>query len=169
MSLYGPKLRLPKVDIPTPGNPSWNMDKEKKWIIGIAVALIVIALIVLFGPSLVNGTGEAFGNAINPAVQISWKNNPLDLKTNPVDAAELTIEFKNTTKTDTDINFSLNYPNKEILEYCPTYTFYSVAPQDTRSVTCFVKRSGEIFTGTYSIEINSNLGKANTKLEIVGK
>ncbi|MEI7961411.1 MAG: hypothetical protein WCI04_03670 [archaeon] len=169
MSLYGPKLRLPKVEIPNPSNPSWNLEKEKKLIIGIVVAVVLIALIVLFGPLLVNGTGEAFGNTLNPAMQISWKNNPVNLKTNPVDSAELTIEFINTTKERMDINFSLIYPNKEILEYCPKYYFEKVSPQDTRSVTCFVKRNGEIYTGTYSIEIKSNLGNTTTKLEIIGK
>jgi hypothetical protein len=33
MSLYGPRINIPQVDIPTPSNPSWNFDKEKKLII----------------------------------------------------------------------------------------------------------------------------------------
>lgn len=169
MSLYGPRLRLPKVDMPNPGNPSWNLDKEKKWIAGGIIAVVVIALIVLFGPGLVNGTGEAFGNAINPSVEVSWKNNPLDLKTNPVDAAELTLTFKNTTKTNQDINFSLKYPNNEIIEYCPTYQLKSVSPGDSRIITCLFRRNGEIFTGTYSISVASNIGNATTKLEVLGK
>lgn len=169
MSLYGPKLRLPKVDIPTPGNPSWNMDKEKKWLLMIGIAIVIIVAAIFLGPIILNSAGEGLGNALSPALQISWKNNPLDLKTNPVDAAELTLTFNNTTKQDQNISFSLSYPNTEIIEYCPKYDFSNVAAGDTRTVTCFIRRNGEIFTGTYSITVNSTLGNATTKLEVLGK
>lgn len=169
MSLYGPRLRLPKIDIPTPSNPSWNLDKEKKWIAaGIAVVIIAV-LIILFGPMVINGISEALGNTLNPSLQINWKNNPLDLRTNPVDAAELTLNFKNNTKENQDVTFSINLPNEEIIPYCPTYHLETIAPEDERIVVCLFRRSGEIFTGTYTVEINSNLGNTKTRLEVIGK
>lgn len=169
MSLYGPKIRLPKVDAPIPGNPSWNFDKERKWILGAIVAIIVIVIIWFAGPILLSGAGDALGNTFNPAIQVSWKNNPLNLKTSSVDSAQLSIVFTNTSKQTQDIYFALNYPSTEIIEFCPEYTLKNVAPGDSRTVNCTFRRNGEIFSGTYSIDVNSNLGTAKTKLEIIAK
>lgn len=170
MSLYGPRLRLPKMDIPSPSRPSWNLEKEKKIIVFAIAAIVIIVAILVIAPIIMNTIGSFWENATSPpSIQLAWKNNPLDLQKDSIASAELTISFTNTKKTDQNIYFTLNYPNSELLQFCPDYVLYNVAPEDKRTVTCLFRRNGEIFTGTYSIEIQSNLGNAKTKLEVLAK
>ncbi len=170
MSLYGPKIRMPKVDMPNPGNPSWNLEKEKKIAIFIAAAIIIVIIAVFAVPYLLNGASGIIGN-IGEAngVSLSWNNNPLDLKKNPTEYATLTIEFTNTGKFEKTINFEIMNPYPELLDVCSADKLETMLPGDKRTVNCLFRRNGEIFTGTYSIEVASNVGNAKTKLEIIAK
>ncbi len=170
MSLYGPKIRMPKMDMPQPGNPSWNMEKEKKIAIFVVVAIIIILIAVIAIPAILNqasgaldGLGEANG------VKTEWSNNPLDLKKNPTEYATLTIEFTNTGKFERTINFEIINPYPELLDVCSADKLETMLPGDKRTVNCLFRRNGEIFTGTYTIEIRSDVGSAKTKLDIIAK
>ena len=179
MSLYGPRINLPKVNLPSPNSPSWNLDKEKKIAIGVILAIIVLVLVWFLLPVAVQGFSAFIENATNPAIQISWKNNPLDL-TKEVKEAEMDLIFTNTTKEQINVTFNISTPSQEIIIFCPNsiydtnksaYLLENIAPKDNRKVPCIVRRNSNesVFSGSYTIDITTNLGNTKTTLEIISK
>jgi hypothetical protein len=177
MSLYGPKIHIPKVEIPSPANPSWNLDKEKKILVFGVIAIIAILLIVFFLPPLTQWAGALFSNAINPAVQLSWSNVPLD-KTKGLERAELTMSFTNKNNSTQDILFNFNYDKSLLYEMCVgalydttqnAYTIQNVAPGENRVLKCSFNTLPDttVLTGSYTIEIASNIGNVKTTLEVI--
>jgi len=172
MSLYGPKIRMPKVDMPQAGNPSWNLDKEKKIAVFAIIAIIVIVIGIFVIPAVLRSATGLFGlfdNTMANGINLSWSNNPLDLKKDPTNYAALTVEFTNTGKFERTVNFEIINPYPELLDICSTSKLETMLPGDKRTVTCLFRRNGEIFTGIYTIEVQSDVGNAKTKLEIVAK
>jgi hypothetical protein len=179
MSLYGPRINLPKVDIPSPSNPSWNLDKEKKILIFALIAIVIIVLMIFLVPPALQGINDFFSGALNPAVQVSWKNNPLDL-TKEVKEAEMDVLITNTTKEIQNITFNITTPSQEIIIFCPNsiydsnksaYLLENVAIGDKRRVPCIVRRNPNesVFTGSYTIDIITSAGNTKTTLEIISK
>ena len=179
MSLYGPKITLPKVDIPSPGRPSWNLEKEKKLVVIAAVVIIVIIALVLVVPILAQGASGFLDSAFNPSIQVNWKNNPLDL-TKGATNAEMDLTIQNTTKETKTISFNITTPSKEIIVFCPNsifdvnsgnYLLENVSAGDKREVPCLIRRNSNepILTGSYTLSINTNLGNTKTSLEVVSK
>ncbi len=180
MSLYGPRLNLPKVDLPSPSNPSWNLDKEKKLIIGIVIALIVIGLLIVIVPIILNSLSEVSMPSFNPAVSVVWKNNPLDI-TQGVTNAQLDLILTNTTKNLVkETLFNITTDSKEIIIFCPdslydvnksSYVVENLSPNDKRKIPCIIRRnaSASVFSGTYTLNINTSLGNTTTNFEIITK
>jgi len=158
MSVYGPKINLPKIQMPSMPEIS---GKTLGVLAIIIIVAIVIATIVLTMPSLPN----LFNNHIN----VSWKNNPLDLKSNLAKAAELTLTLTNNTETKQNITMNVSTESEEIIVFCPYNTFENVEPKNSRQITCIVRRnpSGSIFTGNYTLTITTTLGEAKTTLDVV--
>jgi len=182
MSLYGPKLRLPKVDIPiaSGGGASWNLEKEKKIALYL-IGAIVILVILWFGlPILFTFLTSGLDSILNPAVTVSWRNNPLNI-TNGVREAELDLTLTNTTKQEqTAVSFNILTNSNEIIIFCPnsiydsnkgTYLLENIAPGDKRKIPCIVRRnpSESVFSGSYTLEILTSLGNTKTNLEIISK
>ncbi len=180
MSLYGPRLNLPKVELPSPSNPSWNLDKEKKLIIGVVAAIVIILIIAMIGPSILNAISEMSVNAFNPAVGVVWRNNPLDI-TQSVKEAQLDLILTNTTKSlIKETLFNITTDSEEIIIFCPnslfdtnksSYLVENLSPNDIRKIPCIVRRnaSASVFSGTYTLRINTSLGNTTTKFEIITK
>jgi len=179
MSLYGPRINLPRIEIPSPANPSWNLEKEKKFAILIVAAIIVLILLVVFLPPIIQGATEYLNNSMNPAVQVSWKSNPLDL-TKQVKEAEMDLLITNTGKETTSVTFNITTPSKEIIIFCPNsiydannsrYLLENISPGDKRKIPCIVRRdsSESVFSGSYTITIDTSIGKIDTVLEIISK
>jgi len=179
MSLYGPRINLPKVDIPSPISPSWNLDKEKKLALMVIVAIIVIALILFLLPPILSAVGEFFSTSMNPALNVSWKNNPLDL-TKEIKEAQMELQITNTTKQVQNVTFNITTSSQEIIIFCPNsifdtnkgaYLLENIAPNDKRKVPCIVRRNSaeSVFSGSYTIEITSSLGNTRTILEVISK
>lgn len=180
MSLYGPRLKLPKVELPNPSNPSWNMDKEKKLIIGVIAALVIIALLVLIVPIILNSLSEISLPSFNPAVGVVWRNNPLDI-TQGIKEAQLDLILTNTTKTlIKETLFNITTDSEEIIIFCPNslydanksaYVVENLSPNDKRKIPCIIRRNAaaSVFSGTYTLNINTTLGNTTTAFEIITK
>ncbi len=159
MSIYGPKLRLPKIRLPDfslPDLPLPNIDAKKLTIILIVILLIAT---ILFSMALLNNFGSP--------ISVIWKNNPLYLS-EINNFSELTIIIVNNTETTRNITLEVTSDSKEIIIFCPESIFPNVAPEKYRQTTCIIRRNPneKIFTGTYEILINTNIGKSSTTLEI---
>ncbi|MFA6269259.1 MAG: hypothetical protein WCW13_05060 [archaeon] len=177
MSLYGPKIHLPKVELPSPANPSWGMEKEKKIFVFGVLAIIIIVLLVMFLPPLTQGVADFFSNSINPAVQLSWNNVPLD-KTKSIDRAEMSISFTNKDTATKDILYNFNYDREILYEMCVgalydanqnAYIIQNVSQNEKRVLKCsFNTRPDKtVLTGSYTIEVASNIGNVKTTLEVI--
>jgi len=183
MSLYGPRLNLPKVNFPNPSNPSWNMDKEKKLIIGIGIALLILLILVIIGPIILKSLSEITLPSFNPAVQVDWENNPL-YRTQGMTSAQLTLIITNNTKElIKELLFNVKTDSGEIEINCPNslydvnksnYVLYNLSPNDVRKIPCIVRRLYDptnelVYSGTYTIKINTTLGNTTTNFEIITK
>jgi hypothetical protein len=181
MSLYGPKLRLPKVDIPTPASgPSWNLEKEKKIALYAAIVIMVLVLLWFGLPIVFQFITSGLDSMLNPAVQVSWKNNPLNI-TNGVREAELDLTLINNTKLEqTQVSFNITTNSNEIIIFCPNsiydlnkgeYTLSNIAPGDKRKIPCIIRRNPQesVFSGNYTLDITTSLGNTKTNLEIIAK
>ncbi|MDD4251137.1 MAG: hypothetical protein PHX27_03025 [Candidatus ainarchaeum sp.] len=155
MSIYGPRLRLPKISLPNINIPKMNMK-----IIGIILILILVLATILF----IFSTPLDFSQHI----LVNWRNNPLNLKENQAENAELNLTIINNTQQTHTIDLNVISESKEIIIFCPDTTFPNVAPNHKREITCLIKRNPKekIFAGTYQININTNIGKTSTTLEI---
>jgi len=156
MSVYGPKIEMPHVEI-----PQANIDPK---IIGLIIgALAIIIIAIFFIPPILE--------SMNPSIKLAWTNNPLDLKDNPATPASLNITLINNTKETTDITLSVTSESEEIIIFCPDNTIPKVEPNGVRKTDCLIRRNPDsrIFAGTYSIKVKTNLGEAITTLEVKTK
>jgi hypothetical protein len=180
MSLYGPRLNLPKVDLPSPANPSWNLDKEKKLIIGVLAALILIAIIIIIGPIILNALGSFTLPSFNPSIEVNWRNNPLDITQGIKEAQLDLILINNTKELIKETRFNITTDSEEIIIFCPNslydanksaYLVENLSPEDKRKIPCIVRRNAAaaVFSGTYTLKINTTLGNTTTKFEIITK
>lgn len=180
MSLYGPRLNLPKVDLPSPANPSWNLDKEKKLILGIIAVLVIIGILVIITPVILESLGNLHLPQFNPAVQVDWRNNPLDITQGVKEAQLDLILTNNTDKPIKEILFNITTDSKEIVIFIPNslydanrsaYVVENLAPNDKRKIPCIVRRNAAatVFSGTYTLNINTTLGNTTTNFEIITK
>lgn len=170
MSIYGGKLHLPKIFSRDPTIPSGDstgggpgIASKLPIIIGALLVIIVIILLIVFGPEMMK--------SLNPAISVSWKNNPLDLKDQSSNSAELNIVLVNTTDKITDITMEVTTESDELIVFCPYTAFTKVEPGNNRQVTCIVRRNPEknIFAGNYTLTITTNLAEAKTTLEVKTK
>jgi len=179
MSLYGPRISLPKLDIPNPASPSWNLEKEKKLIIGIIALLIILGIIMFAGPVIVSTFSKFIENSLNPSVKVEWKNNPLDL-TNGIREAELDLILVNTSEEIKEVTFNITTNSEEVIIFCPNsiydsirgaYILENLAPKDKRKIPCILRRNPDesVFTGTYTIDITTSMGNTKTTLEVISK
>ena len=169
MSLYGPRIKLPRLELPEISAPSFDLGEMKKVAIMVGVVLFVIVILFLVGAPTINWIGGFLLASTQESIKLKWNNNPWNIKQYPYSTAELSITFINNTTTDKNVYFSLNYPKREFVEFCPDYHLEALSPGDQRKITCLFRRVGEIYSGTYTIEIVSNLGSQKTKLEIIAK
>jgi hypothetical protein len=155
MSIYGPKIRMPSFRL-----PKLSVPKPEISIKGISLILIIILIIATI--AFIFSNPISFNNHIN----IYWVNNPLDLKdkTN----AELNLSIINTGETTQNISLSVTTDSEEIIIFCPDAEFPNVAPGHERKTTCIVRRNPntKIFSGTYMLSIQTNLGSKQTSIEI---
>jgi len=141
-----------------------NLGGAKKPLLIVAAVIVVILVVLLLASSMEGWFNQPIG--------ISWKNNPLDLKQPGVYSAELDLVLVNTTDKLTDIDLSVTTDSsEELIIFCPYTHFTNVAPQNNRSVTCLIRRNpnNNIFSGTYTLTVTTNLGSAQTTLEIKTK
>ena len=181
MSLYGPKLRLPKVELPSPSSgPSWNLEKEKKILIYLIGAIILVGILYFAIPPVISFFTGGLDSMLNPAVSVAWRNNPLNI-TNGVREAELDLTLTNTTKTEqTQVTFNITSNSNEIIIFCPNsiydsnkgvYLLENIAPGDKRKIPCIIRRNPaeSVFSGVYTLDILTSLGNTKTNLEIISK
>lgn len=180
MSLYGPRLNLPKVDLPNPANPSWNLDKEKKLILFALIAIVIIALLVAVVPPLINSLSSISMPSFNPSVSVKWTNNPLDI-TQGVKEAQLDLILTNNTKSlAKEVLFNITTDSEEIVIFCPdslydinksAYIVENLSPGDKRKIPCIVRRNAaaSVFSGTYTLQVDTSMGNTATTFEIITK
>ncbi len=156
MSIYGPRLRLPKISLPI----SLAMPK-----LGLKTLLILLSLILLIATiTFFVSTPIDFSQHIT----VYWNNNPLNLKENQATSAELKLIILNDSKETQNIMLEVNSESSELIIFCPDKSFPNVAQNHKRETTCIIRRNPneKIFAGTYKINIITNLGKTSTTLEI---
>jgi uncharacterized membrane protein len=156
MSVYGPKIDLPKVELP-------ETSIDPKIIVGVILLLVLLISLFFIMPII--------SQIMNPAIKVSWTNNPLNLKEKPTEPAELNLTLINNTEEMLTLNLEVNTPSNEILVFCPYITFENVEPGKERQVKCLIRRNPDslIFAGTYDLKIKTNLGETNTTLQVVTK
>jgi hypothetical protein len=181
MSLYGPKLRLPKMEVPgISRGPSWNLEKEKQLFIYGAIAVLIIAIALLAGPTIITMITREIDSMLNPTIRVNWSNNPMDV-TKGVKESEMELLITNTTKEEQKlVAFNVTTLSDEVIIFCPpslydaeqkSYVLENLAQGDQRKVPCIVRRNPDstVFTGSYTIEITTSLGNTKTNLEIITK
>ena len=156
MSIYGPKIRLPSISLPRIRIPKIN--KKKLMPIVMILALIILISMIFMMADF----------SFNSHIKVNWTNNPLYLKGDASQYAELEITLINSQETTTDITLEVNSESSEIIIFCPDSKFPNVSSQNLRQTTCIVRRNPneKIFPGNYTINIKTNLGEAKTTLEI---
>ena len=156
MSIYGPKIRLPKISLPHPHLPKLNKKK-------VMPIVMIVAVIILIGLVFMVADLD-FGSS----TKISWKNNPLDLKDDVTQYAELELNLTNTLKETTDINLEVTSESNEIIIFCPDKIFPNVSTGNQRQTTCIVRRNSneKVFSGNYTINIKTNIEETKTFIEI---
>ncbi|MDD3083462.1 MAG: hypothetical protein PHP82_00375 [Candidatus ainarchaeum sp.] len=158
MSIYGPRIRLPRISIPkiSFGIPNIGL----KTIFALLLIILVIAtfLFIFSNPK-----------SFNPHISVYWKNNPLILEDDLTKNAELKLIIINNKETIQDINLEINSESKEIIIFCPDKEFPNVAPNHKRETICLIRvNPGEkVFSGTYQINVKTNLGETTSTLEII--
>jgi len=156
MSIYGPKIRLPSISLPNIRIPKLN--KKKAMPIVMILALIVLISMIFMMADF----------SFNPHIKVNWTNNPLYLKGDASQYAELEITLINSLESTADITLEVTTESSEIIIFCPDSKFPNVASQNQRQTTCILRRNPneKIFPGNYTINITTNLGEAKTTLEI---
>jgi len=156
MSIYGPKIRLPKISLPRPHLPKLNKKK-------VMPIVMVVALIILIGLVFMVADLD-FGSS----TKVSWKNNPLNLKDDMAQYAELELTLINTLKETTNITLEVTSESNEIIIFCPDKIFPNVSTGNQRQTTCIVRRNSneKVFAGNYTINIKTNIEETKTFIEI---
>ena len=159
MSIYGPKIRLPSISLRMPRIPKINKKKAMP-------IVMIIALILLIGIIFTMADLD-----FSSSIKVSWKNNPLDLKVDLSQYAELNILLINTSDNTTNITLDVTSESKEIIIFCPDTDFPNVSVGNNRQTTCIIRRNPneKIFSGNYTINVKTNLGEQKTLLEIRAK
>ncbi|MFA5763297.1 MAG: hypothetical protein WC915_00620 [archaeon] len=157
MSIYNKKFKLPKIKLAMPQIPIPNLNARA---LGIALILIIILATIFFIAS--NPV------ILNNHILISWTNNPLSLTDNSTQNAELHLTLINTSKTMQNISLEVTSNSQEIIIFCPDNEFPNVASGNRRETACVIRKNPaqKVFSGTYEINIKTNLGEATTSLEI---
>jgi len=160
MSIYGPKFRLPKLKLPDFSLPNFSLPKLDGKKLGILLLLVLIFATILFGLTMISN--------FNSPISINWTDNPLYLN-ETTNFSELTLVLANTSKETTNITLNVSTESNELIIFCPENEFPNVSPGKYRQTTCIIRRnpSEKIFTGTYEILIETNLGAATTTLEVL--
>ena len=160
MGLYGPKISLPSL----PSIPRPSLGGLKRPVLAIIAIIIIAFLGLLVVPMLSNAGTGLFATHTG----IGWVNNPLDLTKDGVYEAELLLTLNNTTSELQTITLDVTSDSKELIIFCPYKTFPNVAPGNSRRTACIVRRDPKmsVFSGSYTINIETNLGKSSTVLEI---
>ena len=156
MSIYGPKIRLPSISLPKLRIPKIN---SKKAMPLVMVGAIIILIIFIFMMADLD---------FNSHIKVNWTNNPLNLKSDVSQYAELELTLINSSESTTDISLEVSSESSEIIIFCPDNTFPKVSPGNNRQTTCVVRRNPneKVFSGNYTIAIKTNLGETETLLEI---
>jgi hypothetical protein len=156
MSIYGPKIKLPKISLPKPRLPKIN--KKKAMPVLIIIALIILIILVISMADL----------DFTSSTKVSWKNNPLSLKNDTSQYAELELNIINNSKETTNITLAVTSESSEIIIFCPDNMFPNVASGNQRQTTCIVRRNPneKVFSGNYTINIKTNLDETKTLLEL---
>lgn len=157
MSIYGPRIRLPQINIPE--IPIKVPEIGLKTIIGILLIILIISTILFFVMNPIQ---------LNQHITTQWKNNPLNLEKNLENYSELKIILLNDTKETQDLTLIVQTESNELMIDCPDKEFPRVAPNHKRETICTIIKNPfeKIFTGTYQIKINTNLGETTTTLEV---
>lgn len=147
MSIYGKKINFKKINL--------NIIKENwKKIVGLVGIIIILILAITFW-------GGIKFTEISP-IQISWKNNPLNLEKDG--HAELTIRLYNNQNFDAETakiqlvpknSAIIVYPNEKILKQ-------GLARGEQRETTFIIRAlEGQVLKGRYIIEIRTQVGEKN--------
>lgn len=160
MSIYGPRLKLPRIEMPDISIPDIKMPKINLKKIGILLIIILIISTLIFSYSILTNFGSP--------IAVYWNNNPLYLD-ETTNYSELTLILTNNTENTKNINLSVTTESKELIIFCPEDEFPNVASGKFRETTCVIRRNPNerIFTGTYDLLINTNIGETITTLQIV--
>ena len=161
MGLYGPRFSLPSLpDLPKP-----NLETMKRPLLAIIGLLVILAIAYVAIPMISNAGTGLFSNHTG----VGWINNPLDLTHDGVYEADLLLTLTNTTDTLTTITLDVTSDSSELIIFCPYKTFPNVAPGNSRKTTCLIRRDPKlaIFSGSYTINVETNLGKTNTVLQVI--
>jgi hypothetical protein len=102
-------------------------------------------------------------------ISVEWSNNPLDLLKGDSNEALMKITVFNNTKEMTDITLDIDTNSEEILLYPTHQVFPKVAPGNNRKTSCVVMPNPgtKVFSGSYTINIRTNLGEKTAVIEII--
>jgi hypothetical protein len=158
MSVYGPKIRLPKISLRLP-----SISIPKPNVNGKSIAIVLVIILILATTAFLTANPVD----LNSGIGVYWNNNPLDLKSADTHS-ELNLVVKNTSETTQNISLAVTTESNEIIVFCPDEEFPNVAPNMDRKTTCIVRRNPQekIFSGTYNINIVTSLATAKTVLEV---
>ena len=161
MSIYDRGFNLPELKMPNFSKIKLPKPKDAIQLAGI---IIIIILIITTGLFLISTPIN-----LSQHINVTWKNNPLSLSDNLAQNAELLLIITNNTEMTENINLNVTTESKEILVFCPDQQFPNVAPGHKRSTTCLIRRNPneKIYSGTYQINIKTNIGSTNTTLEVI--
>ena len=159
MSIYGPKIQLPSISLPKLRIPKVNTKKAMPMVMIVALIILIILLFMMADIDF------------NSHIKVNWKNNPLDLKSNESQYAELDLVLVNTSEDMISMTLDVTSESNEIIIFCPDNEFPNVSAGNNRKTTCVVRRNPneKVFSGNYTIDIKTNLGVAQTLLEIKTK
>jgi hypothetical protein len=161
MSIYDGRFNIPQLKLPDFSRIKMPKPKDAIQIFGmIIIVILVIATILFLMTTPIN---------LNQHINVNWKNNPLSLSNNLTENAELQLIITNNTDNTENINLSVTTESNEIIIFCPDQKFPNVAPGHKRLTTCLIRRNPKekIYSGTYQINIKTNIGLTNTTLEVI--
>ena len=161
MSIYGPRIRLPRLRLPRFDMPKISIGSPKKMLL-----VLLVVVIIILGALALMSVQIDFGGPLS----VSWKDNPLQLtQNNLTKTAELQITLRNLSEQKKDITLSVTTESGEIIIACPDQFFPNVEPKDYRVTKCIIRRNPnqKVYSGSYTLTINSNVGQTKTVLQIV--
>jgi hypothetical protein len=158
MSIYGPRIKIPSLrlpDISVSKMPEINIKK-----LGLLFIIILVIATLIFSFGILSNLGGP--------IAVYWENNPLKLD-ETTNFSELTIVLTNTTDSMKTITLDVITNSSELIIFCPEKEFPNVESGNFRQTSCVVRRNPnqKIFTGTYDILINTNIGETITTLSVI--